>query len=252
MSRLLHVDDDLRVETYLDWLNLSAAPNPEDEVSRRLLSMLAAALARSVTDLASGSTSHAAEQIWADAQARADLTSLFEVLRLRLTTRGYPVATLESFPNVPLRVHARYTRDEILAGIGARQQAVRPPSWQSGVWFESAASADLFAFTLDKSGKSFSPSTRYRDYAISDSLIHWESQSATKEAGETGQRYINHQSQGTSVLLFARESVADRAFWFLGPATYVRHEGERPMAITWRLQVPLPDDLYGVMAAAVA
>lgn len=252
MSRLLHVDDDLRVETYLGWLDVDAAPNPGDEVNRRLLRMLAAALARSVSELASGSLGQAAEHIWADAQARADLTSLFGVLGARLTTRGYPVATLDSFPDVPLRVHARYTRDEILSGIGARQQAVRPPSWQSGVWFESAASADLFAFTLDKSGKSFSPSTRYRDYAISDSLIHWESQAATKEAGETGQRYINHQSLGTSVLLFARESVADRAFWFLGPASYVKHEGERPMAITWRLQVPLPDDLYGVMAAAVA
>ncbi len=31
-------------------------------------------------------------------------------------------------------------------------------------------------FTLDKSDGDFSPTTRYRDYAISPTLIHWESQ----------------------------------------------------------------------------
>ena len=30
---------------------------------------------------------------------------------------------------------------------------------------------------------------------------------------------------GTSLLLFARLRSSDRAFWFLGPATYVGHEG---------------------------
>jgi hypothetical protein len=53
-------------------------------------------------------------------------------------------------------------------------------------------------------------------------------------------------------MLFARENTADRAFWFLGPATYVSHESERPMGITWRLDVALPGDLYVTFAAAVA
>ena len=44
----------------------------------------------------------------------------------------------------------------------------------------------------------------------------------------------------------------DRSFWCLGPATYDRHEGERPMAITWRLSHPLPGDLFARFAAAVA
>jgi hypothetical protein len=46
--------------------------------------------------------------------------------------------------------------------------------------------------------------------------------------------------------------VNDRAFWCLGPAEYVDHEGERPMAITWRLRYPLPGDLFTQFAAAVA
>ena len=57
---------------------------------------------------------------------------------------------------------------------------------------------------------------------------------------------------GTSVMLFCRERVTENSFWFLGPATYVTHQGERPMAITWRLTTPLPGDLYTTLAAAVA
>jgi hypothetical protein len=53
-------------------------------------------------------------------------------------------------------------------------------------------------------------------------------------------------------MLFARLRSDDRAFWFLGPATYVRHESEQPIAITWRLHHPLPGDLYATFAAAVA
>jgi hypothetical protein len=53
-------------------------------------------------------------------------------------------------------------------------------------------------------------------------------------------------------MLFARETPDDRAFWFLGPATYVSHQSERPMEITWQLDVPLPGDLFAVFAAAVA
>ena len=42
------------------------------------------------------------------------------------------------------------------------------------------------------------------------------------------------------------------SFWFLGPGRYVSHVGERPMAITWRLDTPLPGDLFAQFAAAVA
>ena len=53
-------------------------------------------------------------------------------------------------------------------------------------------------------------------------------------------------------MLFARQNRSERAFWFLGPAKYVSHESERPVAITWRLQHALPGDLYVSFAAAVA
>jgi hypothetical protein len=52
--------------------------------------------------------------------------------------------------------------------------------------------------------------------------------------------------------LFARVNSDARAFWFLGPATYVEHAGEMPMAVTWRLHHPLPGDLFAAFAAALA
>ena len=110
----------------------------------------------------------------------------------------------------------------------------------------------MLAFTLDKSSGGFSPTTRYRDYAISRTLIHWESQSITRADSPTGLRYRHHERDGRAILLFSRLRADDRAFWFLGPATYRVHVGEKPMAITWELSHALPGDLYASFAAAVA
>ncbi len=169
-----------------------------------------------------------------------------------LATRTDHVHTaLAEQQGVPLQVHGRYTRLEILAGFGVGSGAKVAP-WQSGVYWAEEAAADLFAFTLDKTSGQFSPTTRYRDYAISRELIHWESQSATRADSETGVRYQKHVAMGSSVMLFARLRTDERAFWFLGPARYVEHRGERPMAVTWRLEHALSGDLYASFAAAVA
>ncbi len=37
---------------------------------------------------------------------------------------------------------------------------------------------------------------------------------------------------------------------FLGPATYVTHQGERPMSITWRLLQPITSALFEEMKVA--
>jgi len=36
----------------------------------------------------------------------------------------------------------------------------------------------------------------------------------------------------------------------LGPATYVQHEGSKPMAITWRLHHDLPADVWSYSTIA--
>jgi hypothetical protein len=84
--------------------------------------------------------------------------------------------------------------------------------------------------------------TRYRDYAVSRDLIHWESQAETRAKSNTGKRYQNHAKEGSKIMLFSRIKSDERSFYFLGAANYVRYESEMPMAITWKLDAPLPGD----------
>jgi hypothetical protein len=186
--------------------------------------------------------------LWQHPQVRSELIELFGLLADRIDHRHF---RLEEHPNVPLQVHARYTRREIMAAFSVDSKAKVSP-WQTGCYWLPEEKADLFAFTLDKTSGQFSPTTRYKDYAISRQLIHWESQSVTRAASPTGLRYQRHEHGGSSVMLFARQRQDERAFWFLGSATYVSHQNEQPMAITWRLHHPLPGDLFAAFAAAVA
>ena len=126
--------------------------------------------------------------LWAHPQVRAEILALLDVLGERVTHVPIPLA---GHPDVPLAVHARYTRIEILAAFGVGDGAKVAP-WQTGVYWAKEAKADLLAFTLDKTSGHFSPTTRYRDYAISRDLIHWESQSVTRADSETGRRYQQH------------------------------------------------------------
>jgi superfamily II DNA or RNA helicase len=249
INRLRHIDDPARLGAYQDFLGAQRPPRAEslDERHKRLLRMLVASIADQVLEK-NHSVQDGVDILWKHPQVCAELR---ELLPLLARTRSHLHKPLPLHAEVPLQVHARYTRLEILAATGVGTGA-RPPLWQTGVWWAPDARADLFAFTLDKTTGSFSPTTRYKDYAISPDLIHWESQSTTRADSDTGMRYQNHAALGTSVLLFTRLHQGDRAFWFLGPATYVKHESEQPMAITWRLQHALPGDLFAQFAAAVA
>ncbi|HEX5087128.1 MAG TPA: DUF3427 domain-containing protein [Nocardioides sp.] len=146
---------------------------------------------------------------------------------------------------LPLKVHARYQREEILAGLDYASLDRKPTSVMQGVAYSEALNVDILFITLKKSEADYSPTTMYRDYPISPTLFHWESQSTTSLASPTGRRYAN----GTStVLLFAREEQQDEfgtsPYLFLGPGRHVRHEGERPIAITWELSHPMPTDFF--------
>ncbi len=65
--------------------------------------------------------------------------------------------------DLPLRVHARYQREEILAALDFPRQ---PNSFREGVWYSSDRNIDAFFVTLKKSEADYSPTTMYRDYPI--------------------------------------------------------------------------------------
>ncbi|GAS88702.1 DNA/RNA helicase [Mycolicibacterium brisbanense] len=163
----------------------------------------------------------------------------------------------DEFVEVPLALHASYSREEILAALGWVSEKRTPATMREGVAWCPAVNADAFLITLKKSDTDYSPTTMYRDFALSPELFHWESQSTTSAASPTGQRYIHHRERGSHILLFVRETkksgLGDGApYIFLGPADYVSHEGDRPIAITWRLRQAMPTEVYLGARAAVA
>lgn len=143
----------------------------------------------------------------------------------------------------PLELHANYTRDEILTALG-NWKLGNTPEMREGVKYLPEINTDIFMITLNKSEKQYSPTTMYLDYAISDDLFHWQSQSTTSVESPTGQRYINKSS---TILLFVRENKIDEgvssSYCFLGPADYVSHNGSRPINVEWRLRYKMPAHL---------
>jgi hypothetical protein len=249
IGRMLHIDDEERLDFYHTFLESQDIPDLEAATNRevRMVRMLVASVCDKVLEK-KGSLGQGLALLWLHPQVVAELRELFAIRRNQIDHIHIP---LDSHPYAPLQIHGRYTRIEILAAFGVGDYAKTRP-WREGVLWIEAEKVDVFAFTFDKSAGNFSPTTMYRDYAISRELIHWESQSSTSVNSPTGKRYRKHAFEGTSVMLFARQNSDERAFWFLGPATYVSHESERPMGITWKLETPLPGDLFSLFVAAVA
>ncbi len=152
----------------------------------------------------------------------------------------------------PLTIHAAYTRDEILVGLG-HWSLERRPDQREGVLHIPAAKVDAFFVTLQKTEGEYSPTTMYEDYLISVDRFHWQSQSSTSVASPTGRRYINHRKMGYTPLLFVRErkslsSGLSAPYYFFGPCEYISHKDSRPISIVWRLSHAVPARLFRSMA----
>ena len=249
VGRLLHVDDPDRLTTYKRLVNLETPPEIKylSFKDKRYLRMLIASLVDQVVEKTT-TLDECLLLLWQHPQVLKELSLLFEFLKTKVS---HLAASVDFLSDVPVSIHARYTRIEILAAFAVGDKA-RTPTWREGVLWVDNAKADLLVFTLDKTSGHFSPTTRYRDYAISRDLIHWESQAGTRAESNTGKRYQNHAKEGSKIMLFSRINSDERSFYFLGAANYVRHESEMPMAITWKLDTPLPGDLFSSFAAAVA
>lgn len=156
----------------------------------------------------------------------------------------------------PLRSHARYSREELLAALGQGQNGSQPPgAVREGVKWLPEMQTDALLVTLQKSETDYSPTTMYHDYAVNPHRFHWESQSNTSAESPTGRRYVNHAEQGSQVVLFVREAktgdLGTMPYTCLGTVTHATHRGSKPMQIEWELARPMPQDVYR-QARAVA
>jgi hypothetical protein len=239
------------VNLYRSLLAAEQPPSLKGDVrTLRQLTMLAWGLGSGTSGSSSAGEYFA--RLWRETAVRSELIELIDVLNARSTT---PAAPSVLPPEIPLTLHARYSRAEIVAALGYGD-GVSPKVTQGGILWVPQASSDVFFIDLHKAERDYSPTTMYRDYAISRELFHWESQSRQTDRQPTVRRYITHESGGTNILLFVRQrktfELGTQPFTFLGPVTYVEHRGERPVAFTWRLPRPMPEELFEIARSVAA
>ncbi|WP_181140171.1 DUF3427 domain-containing protein [Streptomyces sp. Ru62] len=243
----LHVDDPDRARAYHRLLRDDAPDydslSPADQMYARMLFF-------NLWDKAGGFSSYQ-DGLQSLRDQHAFRSELREVLSYVIDrTDHYPITLEGPLSHLPLKIHSAYNRSEALAALGvARLGGQMPGVFSQGVtWVENIAT-DALLITLEKNERDFSPNVRYKDYAISPTRFHWESQNSTSESSATGQRYQQHAERGSHVLLFLRRyketSIRKAAPWmFLGPASYAGHSGSKPMAIMWDLHHELPADVW--------
>lgn len=240
LARLLHLDDPLRLDAFRVLL-LSEMPPVANDLDFAQRS-LAAALGHD--DL--GSMANLWASLWAAPAIRAELITLLDLLDDR---RGRTLPLGGRLAKLALRVHATYTRDEVMAALDLRDNRGYLKGVREGVLHVPRLGLDLLFVTLEKSEAEFTPTTMYRDYPITPLRFHWETQPHVHEDTATGQRYLTHAASGQSVLLFVRQRREVRPqitapFVLLGPVKHLRHEGAKPMAIEWELEEAIPAGLF--------
>ncbi|QRO86615.1 DUF3427 domain-containing protein [Kytococcus sedentarius] len=244
-SDVLHVDDMARIHGYRLWLS-SDAPryseaSPRQQTYGRMLQAL----------LLSRTPSHGLEADLAELSQNpmscAELLAGLEIAEGSIHRIPQPLGGRLS--TCGMQSHATYTRAEILAALGLIPDAAGRTVHQSGVAYSQQWEVDALLTTLVKSDATFSPTTMYRDYALSPTRFHWESQSATSPGSPTGQRYIHHERRGSTILMFVRQNQktewgAAEPFVLLGTARFVETEGAKPMQVVWDLDRPMPTEVY--------
>ena len=150
----------------------------------------------------------------------------------------------------PLKLHARYTRDQILVAFGMNTfEKASSNRIGVGVAENKDLNTELLFINLFKSEEDFSPTTMYDDYAINESLFHWQSQNSASPTTSKGISYINQKKNGKKILLFVREKADDEfgntmGYVFIGEGFINRHYGSKPMNIEWELNEPIPHFLW--------
>lgn len=175
---------------------------------------------------------------------RSIVADAAEIARWRLDHPATPVDAVALPFACFLKLHAVYGSAEIKAALGLATLAAAGPTGQ-GVIHVAARRCYIHLVTFRKDERFFSPTTRYRDYPVSATRLHWESQSTTTRASQTGQNYLHFAQRGYTILFFARvERRVDgetAPFVYLGPArALLDATGDRPIRMLWELAHPMP------------
>ncbi|GGK13422.1 type III restriction-modification system restriction subunit Res [Yeosuana aromativorans] len=176
------------------------------------------------------------------------IEEMIEVLELLIDRIDFKEIDIQLPYQQPLKIHARYTRDQILSAFGLSTFEKKSPS-REGIAENSILNTEILFINLIKSEENFSPTTMYDDYAINETLFHWQSQNSAGPETPKGISYINHEQDNKKILLFVREKNKDEygntmGYVFVGEGQLKEHYGTKPMNIKWELKEPLPHYLW--------
>ncbi|MDA6070470.1 DUF3427 domain-containing protein [Flavobacterium sp. AC] len=173
---------------------------------------------------------------------------IIEVLEILIDRIDFKEIEIKLPYDQPLRLHARYTRDQILVAFGLSNFEKKSSS-REGVAENVNLNTELLFINLIKSEENFSPTTMYDDYAISETLFHWQSQNSSRPDIGRGLSYIKQQENDKKILLFIREKANDEkgntmGYVFIGEGNFKEYEDQKPMNIKWELNEPMPNYLW--------
>lgn len=237
-----------RAPRYLAWLErmVNASESDVTQLAEEPFAPLAYELLWNTRAAALGVSTlrEAFEKLRSNASFLADLAELLEWLR-PLSNREQPA--LSSLPET-LEVHGVYSSGEINAAFGEAGMDSRGMVG-TGVIPIHPQKAIIHLVTFEKTEKFFSDSTMYRDYLTNPTSLHWESKSSASQGGRMGMIYANHESLGYRILFFSRirkhaTTGVTSPFIFLGPGRFLNATGNKPIAIRWQLEHPVPMDHY--------
>src|SRR5690606_13597639 len=203
-----------------------------------------------------GGFSSLEESIKAIGKNKMLVEEIIEVFEILIDQIDFKELSIDLPYKQPLKVHARYTRDQILVAFGL-STFNNKSSNREGVAENKSLNTELLFVDLIKSEEDFSPTTMYDDYAINETLFHWQSQNQTRNDSGKGLTYIKHQELEKKILLFVREKAKDEygntmGYVFVGEGTLQDHYGSKPMSITWQLSEPMPHYIWKESAKMVA
>lgn len=252
LPRLAMVDSASLLRLWLDVLeNLAQLPAREFTArERRALQMLSMTLYRRPLEVDGEPFGHELLALQDSPRLLAEICELLTVNYAHITVLE---EAIDLGFDSPLMVYATYSREQLFAAL----DNYRSQSIVAGVQHVPAKKLDVLLVTLNKSDKDYSETTMYRDYAISETRFHWQSQSRTADTSPTAQRYFNHAQMGHRILLFVREYKSDMygnamPYTFLGTANHVSHTGSRPVSIVWELDYKIPARLLGTVKTLAA
>ncbi|WP_016990605.1 DUF3427 domain-containing protein [Flavobacterium sp. ACAM 123] len=176
------------------------------------------------------------------------VTEIIEVLEILIDKVDFKEIEIKLPYQQALKVHARYTRDQILIAFGL-STFDKKSSNREGAAVNKNLNTEILFINLIKSDENFSPTTMYDDYAISETLFHWQSHNSYGPDTNKGISYIKHVEDNKKILLFVREKASDDngntiGYVFIGEGIFKETEGAKPMSIKWELSEPMPNYLW--------